>query len=239
MNKSTKTTHEKLHIVIPEYNEGNNILLIEREIRKNAEKQGIPVYIHFVNDCSTEEITLRALQKVSKKRHVKVHHTTKTNKGQHNAIKLGMEHIKNGLVGVLDCDMQDPVSELFNMYTVLEKRKNCNAVIGVRSSDGRKGADNKFKIATARIYYKIISVILKKKVYNSSDFYIVRLTESNLKYISTDNMRQSIQDHFNYTTHIYKRKRRNFGKSKYTLCKQLKVAIRGIKYGIRERRKYE
>lgn len=226
----------EFNVVIPTYNEGNNILKITSEILKQSEKHNVETKIHFVNDCSTDELTLKNLDKVSKKHNVFVYKTDENNKGQHKATMLGLLEIGTGTVGVLDCDMQDPVEDLFNMYMQV-KDSDCNAIIGVREHNGRKGTDSVFKRVTAVMYYKLISLILRKKVHNSSNFYIVKLDKDNIKKLSTDSLRQSVQDNFNYMTYEYKRVKRKLGKTKYSIFGLTKVALMGMRYSFKKRRK--
>lgn len=230
------TNEEIFNIVIPTFNEGNNVLKIVREIKNKSKELGIKVRIWLINDCSDDELTILNIEKVVDNIEVFSSNTSMKNKGQHIATKLGFTLIGNGVTGVLDCDGQDPVEDLFNMYDILIKSKY-EAIIGIRGPNSRKGTDSIFKIYTASLYYKLISLILKKKVYNSSNFYIIKLTRDKLKYLSTDNLRQSVQDNFNYTTYEYNRHKREIGKTKYTVLDLVKVAFMGVRYSIKERKK--
>lgn len=151
-------------------------------------------------------------------------------KGQHSAIMTGFKYAyktKSAYMGAIDCDMQDPVSVFVRMYKEL-KCKDKEGIIGVRV----KREDTFFKKLTANAYYCLIGILSRKKQHNSSDFYIVKTRLLNK--IDEAYIRGSI-GRLDVIKYPYERKKRIYGKSKYTLGEMIKVGIKGIAWTIRNR----
>jgi len=120
-----------LSIIIPVYNEENNILTIVEKVNSlTIEKE-----IIIVNDCSrdgTSEI-LRAFNMAGLK---VIHHASKRGKGA--AIRTGLENATGELIIVQDADLEyDP-----NYYLMLleaMKGQNADIVLGARFKNGYMG----------------------------------------------------------------------------------------------------
>lgn len=75
------------------------------------------------------------------------------NFGQHCAIAAGLEHSKGDWVVVLDCDMQDPPSEIPNLYS--KAQEGYDVVFAIRES--RK--DGLFKRLSSRAFFAVLSYL--------------------------------------------------------------------------------
>lgn len=216
-----------LTVIIPVYNEGNNILRIINQFRKEA--KSIDYNLVFVDDNSTDARTKEILNNLSQIDNVTA--IRNLGRGQHSAIMEGFRYASDTnskYMGAIDCDMQDPVNIFVSMYKELigfnDEFKDIyerDGIIGVRT----KRKDTIFKKISANMYYLLLSLIAGEKQQNSSDFYIVKTDK--LKDINEDYIRGSIS-RLDVIKYPYERKKRLYGKSKYTLIKMLKTGIKGI-----------
>ena len=211
-----------LGIVVPVYNERENIRLIYNVIHQSAAKYNIDYKLFFIDDGSTDLLTLSIYDKLDNCVVIK-----NTHKGQHEAILTGFRYLQNNCeyVCTIDCDMQDPPEVLFLMYLKL-KSTNANAICGIRLSR----EDSFFKIMTAKMYYSLTSIILKLPVKNSSDFYILK--SDCIPLLDVNNLRLSVWINCNAIGYDYIRGKRVYGKTKYSVPKLIITALYGLKYTI-------
>lgn len=218
----------KLHIVIPVYNEDNNVLYILRQIRKCASYYYIDYHIYFIDDHSDSQATYVNLSYAEKSLDVSV--ALSTGRGQQEAVLCGFREVLrvcgNGdYVCTLDCDMQDPVGVLMRMYrTLLENSNIYDAAIGVRCS--RK--ESIFRIFAANLYCLVQSFILKKQIPNASNFYVLKTKDIGV--MDKDNLSMSLIMNLNVMKYGYNRRERSYGVSKYTVFDLCRVAFAGIKW---------
>ncbi len=131
--------HEKsllLTVVIPTYNEKNNILPLIKKISLSLLKNNYDYEILFVDD-STDE-TPCVIQQV--KKHNKqirlVHRNSKERTGLATALIKGFEEAKGEFICCLDADLQHPPEKIAEM---LEKAIADNADIIVASRYTKMG----------------------------------------------------------------------------------------------------
>lgn len=218
----------KLHIVIPVYNEDNNVLYILKQIRKCAVYYHIDYHIYFVNDHSDSRATYVNLSYAERSPDVSV--ILSTGLGQQEAVLCGFKEVqrvcgRGDYVCTLDCDMQDPAGVLMRMYrTLLENSHIYDAAIGVRCS--RK--ENIFRKSAANLYCLVQSFILKKQIPNASNFYVLKVKD--IEVMDKDNLCISLIMNLNVMKYGYNRQKRSYGVSKYNVFGLCKVACAGIKW---------
>lgn len=218
---------KKMSIIIPVYNEEQNLnkLILElNKLRKKLNKLSI-TYI-FVDDCS-EDNSLKKLKKFSKKmKNIKIISFSK-NFGHQAAITAGMNYCYDDYVVTIDADLQDPPMIISKLYQ--KALKGYDVVYAVREE--RKG-ESFFKKITANIFYSFFNYLSDTQIpKNVGDFRLInkkvlnefhKLTEKN-KFI-----RGLIPwIGFKSSKVFYSRDKRYAGVTKYPLVKMIKLAVSG------------
>lgn len=120
----------KFTIIVPLYNEEENLLRVEKELGNYLKVAPIPTCILFVNDGSTDGSQDLVEKICSRKKEFK-YISFEQNRGLSAAIKAGFDHASTPLVGYIDSDLQtDP--EDFNL--LLKEIGEYDLVTGVRTN---------------------------------------------------------------------------------------------------------
>ncbi len=127
----------------------------------------------------------------------------------------------------IDADLQDDVAVIEEMID--KYHEGCDIVYGVRKE---RKTDTFFKRVTAQGFYKLMSLMGVKTVYNHADFRLmsVRAVREFSKYQETNLFLRGMIPLIGYQTDsvYYDRKERVAGESKYPLKKMLALAFNGI-----------
>lgn len=112
---------QKLSIVIPVYNEEQNLPELWGQIRAAVEPLGMPWDATFVDDGSRDGsvAVLRGLQ-VAVPEHVRVV-VLNRNYGQTAAISAGIDHSDGDIVVLMDSDLQNDPADIPNLLAELDK----------------------------------------------------------------------------------------------------------------------
>lgn len=174
-----------LSVILPVYNEENNIENAYRAIRDWLLPEKIDFELVFVNDGSKDnsfEIIKKLTERVRDAKIVGV--SFSRNFGKEAAILSGLSHATGDVCAVMDCDLQHPPETLVEMYHLWEQ--GFEIIEGVKRSRGR---ENIFYKGFAKLFYKIISRSTGIDMYRSSDFKMldrkvvneyIKLTERNI-----------------------------------------------------------
>ena len=222
-----KEEKSKLTIIIPCYNEEDNILNVYTRLVEVLDKTNYDYCLLFVNDGSTDN-TQKILEKLHKQdKRVKVIELSR-NFGKECALTAGLDYAEGNIVIPFDADLQDPpevIIELLKKYE--EGYEVVNAVRRERKGDGF------LKRITAKLFYKLMKAISNIDIpENSSDF---RLISGNaLKAVRRLRERKRFMKGifswvgFKTANVYYDRQPRLSGKSKWNYCKLLELSIDGI-----------
>ena len=127
----------------------------------------------------------------------------------------------------IDADLQDDINVFRDM--ILKYKEGCDIVYGVRNS---RKKDSFFKRTTAQGFYKVMSLMGAKTVYNHADFRLMskRAVEQFSNYKEINLYLRGIIPLIGYQTDCvyYERLERQKGESKYPLKKMLALAFEGI-----------
>lgn len=226
---------DRLAIVVPCYNE-EAVLKIASEALRNVlssliekEKISKDSFVLFVNDGSKDR-TWELIEEEHEKYPSKVF-------GVKLAANVGHQYaLTAGLVTAIDmCDMsvsidadlQDDVDVIEEMVDKYHQGKDI--VYGVRKN---RDTDTFFKRTTAQGFYKFMSFMGVKTVYNHADFRLMskRAMIDFSKYKESNLFIRGIIPQLGYETDsvYYDRKERVAGESKYPLKKMLALAFNGI-----------
>lgn len=218
-----------LSIVVPLYNEAANVApLLERiggvvdRLRAEYDYE-----IVLVNDGSSDGTAAAARREMEHRANVTLV-TLSRNFGHQLAATAGLEIARGQAVVLMDGDLQDP-PELIEAF-VRKWREGYDVVYAVRRT---RTGESRFKLFTARIFYRIIKRMTKVSIpVDAGDF---RLMSRRV----VDALRRSPERNrflrgmvswvgFNQTAVEYDRDVRHTGTTKYPLSKMVRFAMDGI-----------
>ncbi|WP_029035310.1 glycosyltransferase [Salinimicrobium terrae] len=95
----------QLTIIIPLYNEDENLLRLEEELISYLKEASVNVFVLFVNDGSTDS-SLSVIKQISQRNKNFGFISFDQNYGLSAAIKAGIDHATTPLIGYMDADLQ-------------------------------------------------------------------------------------------------------------------------------------
>lgn len=221
-----------LVIVVPCYNEV--AVLEETTKRLLAELENVQELVSsdsrllFVNDGSydsTWDMIERLHAEDNRIAAINLAH----NSGHQNALMAGLATAVRfaDFVVTIDADLQDDETVIREMVRLALDGNDI--IYGVRSS---RNSDTWFKRTTAQTFYRLMSCMGVKTVYNHADFRLMsrRAVEALLRYEERNLFLRGLVPLLGYKTAQveYVRKERMAGESKYPLSKMLNLAFDGI-----------
>ena len=223
-----------LAIVVPCYNEEEVLpqtnlklcALLDDMIEKHL--VGQESYILYVNDGSrdrTWEIIDGYAASSSRVRGIKL----AGNVGHQNALMAGLETAREDadVTVSIDADLQDDINAIPEM--VKKYNEGCDIVYGVRR---KRTTDTFFKRTSAQMFYKFMTSMGVKSVYNHADFRLMsrRAVDALCQYEERNLFLRGLVPLLGYKTDsvYYDRLERQAGESKYPLSKMLSFAIDGV-----------
>lgn len=224
----------KLALVIPCYNEQEVLEdttkqlcnLYDELYKKN--KISKDSYILYVNDGSKDK-TWQLINKYVDKEYWIAGLNLAANVGHQHALYAGLMSTYNDVDAAIsiDADLQDDINVIEEM---IDEFNNGNDIVyGVRND---RTSDSFFKRFTAQSFYKLMSMMGVKSVYNHADFRLMssRAVKQLSKYKERNLFLRGIVPLIGYKTTCvyYARKERMAGESKYPLKKMLSFAFDGI-----------
>ncbi|NQU51191.1 MAG: glycosyltransferase family 2 protein [Bacteroidetes bacterium] len=123
-------TNFKFTIIVPVYNEEDNLIRVEKELLAYTKIASKKTKILFVNDGSLDK-SQEFIENICNGNEVFTYISFKENRGLSAAIKAGFDCVDTELVGYIDSDLQTAPSD-FNL--LLEHIKEFDLVTGVRAN---------------------------------------------------------------------------------------------------------
>ena len=155
-----------LSIVIPTYNERENISKILEKLRKSLKK--VRYEIVFVDDNSPDGTSDEVKVFMQKSPNIHLIHRI-GRRGLSGAIIEGIFASNASLVGVMDCDLQHDETKLLEMLALFKQNNSLDLVIGSRFTENggiSDGAFSKFR----EVGSKVVTLMIKKLLnINSTD----------------------------------------------------------------------
>ena len=152
--------------VIPCYNEEETLPEIYR--RLSAIPDTMPSYgfeFLFVNDGSKDRTTERLDELASGDKRVKVIHLAR-NCGHQKALTAGLDYATGDIIITIDADLQDPPELVHEFVAKIEQGFEV-----VHAQRKARHGETRFKLATAWLFYFIISRLASREIVpNSGDF---------------------------------------------------------------------
>lgn len=213
----------KLSIVLPAYNEEQNIANTAAVLSKLLSENEIDYELIFISDGSKDG-TYQEIQKASEENPRIKGAQFSRNFGKEAGIFAGLELSGGDAVIVMDCDLQHPPEVIPQMWKLWQE--GAEIVEGIKSKRGRESI---FYKLSAGLFYKIMSKLIKMDMNASSDFklldrkvvnVLLELPERNTFFRAL-----TFWAGFRTTSIEYEVQERQFGTSKWSFLSLMKYAV--------------
>lgn len=215
-----------LSVIIPAYNEEQNIALAAETLTGLFESENISNEIIFVDDGSKDKTYLEICRVVEKSVNVKGVSFSR-NFGKESAIFAGLEEASGDCAVVFDCDLQFPPVKIIEMYRLWEK--GYEVIEGVKSD---RGGGSLMYNMFAKTFYKIMSRFVGVDMQSTSDFKLIdrKVIDALLSLPERNTFFRALSfwSGFNSTQVEFKVEKRANGTSKWNLTKLTKYAVSNI-----------
>jgi len=219
------TVYSDLSLVIPTYNEAENIVPLVQQI--NSCLEGVAYEIIFVDDSSDN--TIEKIIEVSKKnKHIFFEHRD-NQRGLASAVIRGIELSHSEFVAVMDADMQHPPSLIKEMLKE-ETKKHSDIIIPSRfisgGDDGGLSLSRKLVSFVARWIARILFKSVRKVSDPTSGIFMFRKSIIKNKTLRPTGWKILIEilvisDYKSITEIPYRFQSRRYGKSKMSFKEQI------------------
>ena len=212
-----------LSVILPAYNEEENIEAAASEVSAVLADAGIAFEILFVDDGSNDGTWGKIVQLSEQDDRIFGIHLSRRF-GKESALFAGLEKAGGDCAVVLDCDLQHPPETIVSMYRLWEE--GYEVIEGKKEERGTEGASRRF---AARSFYRIISRATGFDMTDASDFKLLdrkvvdalnQLPEKKVFFRAL-----SYWVGFKRTEVFYQVRDRAEGKSKWTTWELIKYAI--------------
>lgn len=214
-----------LSVVAPMFDEQESVEVFYDRVRTALD--GIAFELILVDDASRDRTPEMLDALADSDPRVRVLHLSR-NFGHQAALTAGLEHARGDAVAMLDGDLQDPpevIPEMLDRW-----RAGADVVYGVR---GTRAGESRFKLITARWFYKLFARITRLDLrQNSGDFRLLdrRALDSVLAMRERNRFLRGMTVWVGYeqTAVEYERDARFAGETKYTLGKMVRFSLDAI-----------
>ncbi len=219
----------KLSLVVPCFNEEENVQLFFDETQRVFDSVVGNYEIVFVNDGSTDN-TRKNLKAVYENNRDKVQVLTfSRNFGKESAIYAGLSHAKGDLVCIIDADLQQRPEVVIEMLRAMSEDDSVDCVTAYQ--ENRK--ESKFMTLVKSCFYKLINKIAEVDFVNgASDFRLMKrnMVDAILEMGEYHRFSKGIFSWVGFNTKYipYTVEERQFGESKWNFIKLLKYAVEGV-----------
>ncbi len=153
-----------LSIILPAYNEKQNIERTAEALSGILEKENIPFELVFISDGSTDGTYEEVCRLSERDERIRGAEFSR-NFGKEAAVFAGLELALGDACIVMDCDLQHPPEVIPEMYRLWQK--GFEVVEGIKTSRGKESI---FHGMFAGVFYGIMSRMMKMDMRSSSDF---------------------------------------------------------------------
>jgi polyisoprenyl-phosphate glycosyltransferase len=219
--------HESLSVVVPVYNEADNLRPLYEAVTGQLDRLGLPYELIFVNDGSHDP-SLALLRRLSAQDpRVKVVSLSR-NFGHQSSISAGMDHAAGEAVIVMDADLQHPPELIPEM--VARWREGYQVVYTVREDSHDAGL---FKRWTSSTFYKCINAVSEVSIVpGAADFRLMDRAVVDCLVAMPERSRflrgMVSWVGFRQIGLPYVAQPRHAGSSKYSIRKMLSLAVQGL-----------
>lgn len=219
----------KLSLVVPCYNEEENVQRFYHEVNKAFEGIISNYEIVFVNDGSTDKTGVE-LKKVYNNDSSRVQVLTLSrNFGKEAAMYAGLSNATGDLVCIIDADLQQHPSIVIEMLKAISEDEAIDCIAAYQEE--RK--EGKLISAVKSGFYKLINKMAEVDFVNgASDFRLMKraMVDAIINMSEVHRFSKGIFSWVGFNTKYipYEVKEREFGQTKWSLWKLIKYAIDGL-----------
>jgi len=221
--------NKKITIIIPLYNEENQIDYTAKRVNQVLNEASITFDIFFIDDGSTDNTWKKILDLKQKFKYIYGIKLSR-NFGKEHAIFAGLENIPSDSVAcvILDADLQFPPNVIPKMYELWEKQ-GYQIIEGIKINKEKRNLI--YKICS-KIYYWILKVLTGIQFSQASDFKFLD--------INAVKILLNLQERDTYFRGLiewiglrkisipFNVEERKYGKSKWSFVKLIKLSISSI-----------
>jgi glycosyltransferase involved in cell wall biosynthesis len=156
-----------LCIIVPAFNESENLPVLHRELARAMDERKIRFELLVVDDGSRDD-TLDVLRRLNAEDPRVRALRLSRNFGHQDAISIGLSHARGGAVALMDADLQDRPSDLLALYDAWKNGADVAYAV-------RKTRDEALPRRIAyRIFYRILSAVADIHIpLDSGDFSVM------------------------------------------------------------------
>lgn len=219
----------KLSLIVPCFNEAENVELFQKETIKAFQGCGYSFEIIYVDDGSTDA-TLHQLRKLHKEQACPVKVVSfSRNFGKEAGLYAGLQYAQGDYVSLIDADLQQRPEIVRDMVSYLDENPDYDVVAAYQDRRQEGKILSFFKKTFYRVINRMSDVTLQPE---ASDFRTFRksVQDSILKLGEYHRFSKGIFAWVGYKTHFipYTACQRAFGTTKWSFKKLMNYAIEGI-----------
>lgn len=212
-----------LSIVLPAYNEEQNISVCVDTLSSLLEENEIDYELIFISDGSVDKTYEQVVAESKKNPRVKGAEFSR-NFGKEAGIYAGLELALGDAVIVMDCDLQHPPEVIPKMWELW--KGGAEVVEGIKSD---RGNESFFYKISAGLFYKVMSRLIKIDMNSSSDFKLLdrKVVKVLLGLPERNTFFRALTFWAGFKTESvhYEVRERQYGKSKWSFISLMKYAI--------------
>lgn len=219
----------KLSLIVPCYNEEENVEAFAKEVYKTFENENITYEIIYINDGSQDQ-TLTKLKSLLKNQNqnIKIINLSR-NFGKEAAMYAGLKNAKGDYITIIDSDLQQSPKDALKMVKFLENNQDYDIVTAYQDKRNESKILSFFK----NTFYALINKMSQTKFKRgASDFRTFRnyVVKSILEVKEYYRFSKGIFSWIGYNNYYmpYTAKPRCKGKTSWSFWKLFKYAIDGI-----------
>lgn len=220
----------KLSLIVPCYNEQDNVEAFYNETVKAFSNTNIEYEFVFINDGSKDETIhrLRNLYKTKKDSNITIVSFSR-NFGKESAIYAGLKNSVGDYISIIDADLQQRPEVVVEMMDILEKNPELDCVAAYQEKRKESSVMTSFKTA----FYKMINALSEIDLYaDASDFrtFTRGMADAILEMSEYHRFSKGIFSWIGFNTEFipYEVQERNAGETKWSFSKLVKYALEGI-----------
>ena len=215
-----------LSIVLPAYNEEQNIANTVKVLSEILEQNKIDYELVFISDGSRDGTYAEIVKAAAENPRVKGAEFSR-NFGKEAGIFAGLELASGDAVIVMDCDLQHPPQLIPEMWQLWQN--GVEVVEGVKSDRGKESLGYKL---SAGLFYRVMSKLIKIDMSASSDFKLLdrKVVDVLLGLPERNTFFRALSFWAGFRTESlpYEVQERQYGKSKWSFWSLMKYAISNV-----------
>lgn len=212
-----------LSIVLPAYNEEQNIANTVSVLTGVLEENRIDYELVFISDGSKDGTFAEIKKAAAQNPRIKGAEFSR-NFGKEAGIFAGLELTSGDAVIVMDCDLQHPPRVIPKMWEMWQN--GVEVVEGIKTSRGKESLGHKL---SAGLFYKIMSRLIKMDMSSSSDFKLLdrKVVDVLLSLPERNTFFRALSFWAGFRTEpvYYEVQERQFGESKWSFWSLMRYAV--------------